>query len=104
MPSNTSWPRTLGQMLNVSYLHGEASLNLGLKTFLLWGEITSSIRDTFLGCAKVLLSVHRGLILTSSGPENGVPQLQHNQYVSIEDTLPENLAGCDCAICDPSVK
>ena len=40
-------------------------------------------RDTFLGCAKVLLSVHRGLILTSSGPENGVPQLQHNQYVSI---------------------
>ncbi|KAH3873959.1 hypothetical protein DPMN_037200 [Dreissena polymorpha] len=28
-------------------------------------------------------------------------QLQHNQYVSIEDTRPENLAECDCAIRDP---
>ncbi|KAH3870168.1 hypothetical protein DPMN_033350, partial [Dreissena polymorpha] len=41
---------------------------------------------------------NKGLILTSSGPESGVPQLQHNQYVSIENTLPENLAECDCAI------
>ncbi|KAH3882161.1 hypothetical protein DPMN_006092 [Dreissena polymorpha] len=53
--------------------------------------------------AQHINSSIRGLILTSSGPENGVPQLQHNQYVSIEDTLPENLAECDCAIRDPSV-
>ncbi|KAH3780750.1 hypothetical protein DPMN_158572 [Dreissena polymorpha] len=38
MPSNTSWPRTLAQMLNMSYLHGEASLILGLQTLLLWGQ------------------------------------------------------------------
>ncbi|KAH3895476.1 hypothetical protein DPMN_019641 [Dreissena polymorpha] len=52
-------------------------LFLGSKLSCCGAEITSSIR---------------GLILTSSGPENSVPQLQHNQYVSIEDTLPENLA------------
>ncbi|KAH3754293.1 hypothetical protein DPMN_188959 [Dreissena polymorpha] len=55
-------------------------------------------------CGAKITSSIRGLILTSSGPENGVPELQHNQYVSIEDTLPENLAECDCAIRDPSVK
>ncbi|KAH3856445.1 hypothetical protein DPMN_099033 [Dreissena polymorpha] len=35
-------------------------------------KITSSIRDTFLGCPKVFLSVHRGLILTSSSPVSDV--------------------------------
>ncbi|KAH3870307.1 hypothetical protein DPMN_033489 [Dreissena polymorpha] len=59
-----------------------------------WGKCSTS----------EITSTIRGLILTSSGPENGVPQLQHNQYVSLEDTIPENLAECDCAIRDPSVK
>ncbi|KAH3896334.1 hypothetical protein DPMN_020510 [Dreissena polymorpha] len=55
-------------------------------------------------CGAEITSSIRGLILTSSGPENGVLQLQHNQYVSTEDTLPENIAGCNCAIRDPLVK
>ncbi|KAH3897695.1 hypothetical protein DPMN_021889 [Dreissena polymorpha] len=35
-------------------------------------HISSSIRDTFLGFPKVFLSVHRGLILTSSSPVSDV--------------------------------
>ncbi|KAH3879369.1 hypothetical protein DPMN_022065 [Dreissena polymorpha] len=35
-------------------------------------KITLSIRDTFLGCPKVFLSVHRGLILISSSPVSDV--------------------------------
>ncbi|KAH3894954.1 hypothetical protein DPMN_019114 [Dreissena polymorpha] len=35
----------------------------------------------------------RGLILTSSGPENGVPQLQHNQYVSISKSYSHRKRG-----------
>ncbi|KAH3753463.1 hypothetical protein DPMN_188100 [Dreissena polymorpha] len=38
-PSDTSWPRTLGQMLNYTYPQGGATLNLGLHTFLARGQV-----------------------------------------------------------------
>ncbi|KAH3878312.1 hypothetical protein DPMN_002200 [Dreissena polymorpha] len=38
-PSDTSWPRTLGQMLNYTYPQGGATLNLGLHTFLVRGQV-----------------------------------------------------------------
>ncbi|KAH3870308.1 hypothetical protein DPMN_033490 [Dreissena polymorpha] len=53
-----SWRRTSGQMLNESFPHGAASLNLGFQTFLPKG---------------LDYLIHKRLILTSSGPERNVP-------------------------------
>ncbi|KAH3895503.1 hypothetical protein DPMN_019668 [Dreissena polymorpha] len=41
-----------------------------------WAKFTLSIRDTFLGCPKVSLSVHKGFILTSSSPVSGCSHYQ----------------------------
>ncbi|KAH3898563.1 hypothetical protein DPMN_022800 [Dreissena polymorpha] len=71
-PSDTSWPRTLGQMLNYTYPQGGATLNLGLHTFLARGQVYL-VNKVHVGTHSLdSLSVHKGFILTSSSPVSDV--------------------------------
>ncbi|KAH3845285.1 hypothetical protein DPMN_087561 [Dreissena polymorpha] len=75
-PSDTSWPRTLGKMLNEFYPQVAATLNLGFQTFL------PSVRDYL---------INKWLIITSSGPEKNVPQLHLSHYISIGHGSPQTV-------------